>query len=62
MARVGHRGMARLRAEEMVLHVALPAPDLADTDEDHLPDAWIEIGEALIDDVDSVVLPRRTPH
>ncbi len=62
MTRVGHRGMARLRAEEMVLHVALPAPDSADNDEDHLPDAWIEIGAAMISDVEDVVLPRRTPR
>ena len=62
MTRVGHRGMARLRAEEMVLQVALPAPDLADNDEDNMPDAWIEISEALIDDVDDVVLPRRSLH
>ncbi len=60
MARVGHRGMARLRSEERVLHVALPAPDLADNDEDHMPDSWIEIGEALISDVEDVVLPRCT--
>ncbi len=62
MARVGHRGMARLRSEERVLHVALPAPDLADNDEDHMPDSWIEIGEALISDVEDVVLPRCTPR
>lgn len=61
MARFGHRGMARLRSEEMVLHVALPAPDLSDN-EDHMPDAWIEIGEAMISDVEDVVLPRRTPR
>ncbi len=59
MTRVGHRGMARLRAEEMVLHLAMPAPDPAD---DELPHTWDAIFEAAVIDVDDVVLPRRPPR
>ncbi|MGI8677376.1 MAG: hypothetical protein ACR2LX_01545 [Jatrophihabitans sp.] len=62
MTRVGHRGLARMRAEEMVLHVAMPSPDLADNNEDHLPDTWDAILEATVIDVDDVVLPRCTPR
>lgn len=59
MTRVGHRDMARVRAEEIVMHQAQPAPELAD-DDDELPVTWDAIFEAAVIDVEDVVLPRRT--
>lgn len=60
MTRVGHRNIARLRAEEIVLHCALPAPDDGE-DDDELPEAWAAIAEAAIIEIEDVVLPRRRP-
>lgn len=60
MTRVGHRGIARLRAKEIVLHLALPAPGGVE-DDDELPATWEPIFEASVMDVEDVVLPRRTP-
>jgi hypothetical protein len=61
MTRVGHRGMARLRAEEIVLRHAMPAPEPTDVDSE-LPATWDAIFEASVIDADDVVLPRCSPH